>query len=317
MKNLFNDLSSKELKNKCGIYLINIMDHYYVGSSKSLYSRLSEHRGDLKTGKHNNTYLRNAYIKYGIDRTWYKIIEFCEPEIRIKREKFWIKELNAQMNMQDPVTKELSQSSRDKISTSLKKAYKTGKKIKPVGQSIEMYDLSGKFLQEFPSAELAAESMKMNTHTIQIAASKYYAGRTCGFYRFRYKSSKVLPRKFTYSNTNKLVSKFNFLIIEPDGNEISVKLGIKNINNAVLEQLFKGNLEFKIKGIPKVPVKQGELLENPQSVDNQQPSLESNLLEGSTTNLRVQSGNTEDSNENKSALPLHTGILDSNPNAFK
>lgn len=51
-----------------------------------------------------------------------------------------------------------------------------------------------------------------------------------------------------------------------------------------------------------VHVKQGELLENPEE-DNQQPSLSSNTLEGSTTNSRVQTDNAEDSDANTSALP--------------
>lgn len=48
-------------------------------------------------------------------------------------------------------------------------------------------------------------------------------------------------------------------------------------------------------------VKQGELLETPE-VDNQQPSLSSNTLEGSETNSRILTDNAEDSNANTSAL---------------
>jgi hypothetical protein len=49
-------------------------------------------------------------------------------------------------------------------------------------------------------------------------------------------------------------------------------------------------------------LKQGELLETPTNEDNQQPSLSSNTLEGSTTNNRVLTGNAEDSNVDTSAL---------------
>lgn len=52
--------------------------------------------------------------------------------------------------------------------------------------------------------------------------------------------------------------------------------------------------------------KQGELLGTPTAVianeDNQQPSLSSNTLEGSTTNTRLQTDNAEESNGNTSAL---------------
>lgn len=52
----------------------------------------------------------------------------------------------------------------------------------------------------------------------------------------------------------------------------------------------------------RAQVKQGELLEKPEEV-NQQPSLNSNVLEGSTTNSRVLTSNVEDSNADTSALP--------------
>lgn len=48
-------------------------------------------------------------------------------------------------------------------------------------------------------------------------------------------------------------------------------------------------------------LKQGELLESLE-VDNQQPSLDGNIFEGSTTNDRVLSDNSEDSNVDTSAL---------------
>ena len=50
-------------------------------------------------------------------------------------------------------------------------------------------------------------------------------------------------------------------------------------------------------------VKQGELLENPE-VDNQQPSVYRNIYEGSTTNIRFQTDNAAESNDDTSALPI-------------
>lgn len=48
-------------------------------------------------------------------------------------------------------------------------------------------------------------------------------------------------------------------------------------------------------------IKQGELLEQPEVV-NQQPSIYRNVIEGSTTNGRVLTGKAEDSNSDTSAL---------------
>jgi hypothetical protein len=63
--------------------------------------------------------------------------------------------------------------------------------------------------------------------------------------------------------------------------------------------IIRDNKTGRIIGV----LKQGELLENPE-VGNQQPSMNSNVLEGSTTNSRVQTSKVEDSNADTSALPF-------------
>lgn len=254
MKNLFFELSSKELKDTCGIYVINIGPHKYVGSSKSLYARLNEHRVDLSKNDHSNEFMQRAFNKYYPEFVLFYITEYCNEKDRIQKEKYWIDYLKADMNLQDPVTKELSKRSRQKISTSLKKAYATGKRDKPVGQPIEVYDIYGNFKEEYESAKVAAETLKMNEHTIQIAANKYYAGRVCGLLRFRYKYSKVKPKKFDNINYQKFTAKFKYTIIEPNGKVVSINAGIKHVNKAILEQLLKGNLEFIIKADPRSPL---------------------------------------------------------------
>lgn len=55
--------------------------------------------------------------------------------------------------------------------------------------------------------------------------------------------------------------------------------------------------------------KQGELLGSLEA-DNQQPSLISNNLEGSTTNTRIQTDSAEDGNSDTSALPNLIKISD-------
>lgn len=57
----------------------------------------------------------------------------------------------------------------------------------------------------------------------------------------------------------------------------------------------------KITGV----VKCGELLENHKDNDNQQPSNNSNIIEGSTTNNRIQTDKAEDSNVDTSAVPIN------------
>lgn len=59
----------------------------------------------------------------------------------------------------------------------------------------------------------------------------------------------------------------------------------------------------------KIVENRGELLGTPE-VDNQQPSLDSNIFEGSTTNDRVQTSKVEDGNIDTSALPNILNISD-------
>ena len=56
----------------------------------------------------------------------------------------------------------------------------------------------------------------------------------------------------------------------------------------------------------QVVLKQGELPESPE-VDNRQPSIYRNIIEGPTTNSRVLTDNAEDSNADTSALPINNG----------
>ena len=56
----------------------------------------------------------------------------------------------------------------------------------------------------------------------------------------------------------------------------------------------------------QVVLKQGELPESLE-VDNRQPSIYRNIIEGSTTNSRVLADNAEDSNTDTSALPINNG----------
>lgn len=89
-------------------------------------------------------------------------------------------------------------------------------------------------------------------------------------------------------------------------NEIKIDNRLENLQvltrseHTSLHNLNKIEIIDKYKQIIGV-LKQGELLENLE-IDNQQPNLDSNILEGSTTNSRIQSHNGVDSNTNTSAL---------------
>ena len=70
MKTKILQLSSKDLRGKSGVYIISCNNRYYVGSSKSLYDRLLEHRIKLVNKYHSNDFMQKVCNKYGI-QTFY------------------------------------------------------------------------------------------------------------------------------------------------------------------------------------------------------------------------------------------------------
>lgn len=101
----------------------------------------------------------------------------------------------------------------------------------------------------------------------------------------------------------------HFLIHKNFGNVLIKALHTNKITKEVFysccddieKEFYKNIIDLNITN--QAVVKQGELLENSE-VDNQQPSIYRNIIEGSTTNSRVLTDNAEDSNANTSALPV-------------
>jgi group I intron endonuclease len=81
-----------------GIYKItNLLDgKIYVGSSKWIERRFTEHINRLRAGEHHSPYLQNAWEKHGEGSFDFAILEVVEVATdRIVREQFWIDLLRA------------------------------------------------------------------------------------------------------------------------------------------------------------------------------------------------------------------------------
>jgi group I intron endonuclease len=88
-------------KNKSGIYIIKtkINNRVYIGSAINLYNRKHTHLTHLKQNKHCNAKLQRFVNKYGIKNIYFECVEFCEKENLIKREQFYIDNLNPFYNI--------------------------------------------------------------------------------------------------------------------------------------------------------------------------------------------------------------------------
>lgn len=75
-----------------GVYSIrNIKtDKRYIGCSKSIKRRWTEHKRRLLLNNHDNAHLQGAYNKYGPEMFEYSILEECPEDIMQEREEYWI-----------------------------------------------------------------------------------------------------------------------------------------------------------------------------------------------------------------------------------
>ena len=86
---------------KSGIYqILNLVNnHLYIGSAINLSSRARTHRNLLINNKHHSKYLQRSFNKYGLSNFKFEILEFCNNNILIEKEQYYLDKLNPQYNM--------------------------------------------------------------------------------------------------------------------------------------------------------------------------------------------------------------------------
>lgn len=75
-----------------GIYIIrNMRDNkVYIGQSKSIKQRWDKHKVLLKSNKHENSHLQNAWNKYGEKKFKFLILEYCPIDQLDEREQHYL-----------------------------------------------------------------------------------------------------------------------------------------------------------------------------------------------------------------------------------
>lgn len=67
----------------------------YIGSSKNLKRRFSQHKRQLNNNYHDNRHLQYSFNKYGQNNFEFHIIEITNLEEMLEREEFWINHLKS------------------------------------------------------------------------------------------------------------------------------------------------------------------------------------------------------------------------------
>lgn len=88
-------------KNSCGVYQIRnlVNGHLYVGSSRALGFRRTQHFSDLRCQRHHSSYLQRAFNKYGEENFIFEVIEFCDNNDQFTLEQYWIDKLSPPYNV--------------------------------------------------------------------------------------------------------------------------------------------------------------------------------------------------------------------------
>jgi hypothetical protein len=181
-------------KNKSGIYRFTnlINGKRYVGSALDLYNRLLFYYSPAKINyalQQGNSYICSAIIKYGLQDFSLEILEYCEPDKLLIREKYYI-DLGTEYNIvQDPTIPPMSGRTHSKESKTImsdahkkidhpgrykpghKHSDKTRNNIKaaqPTSQQIEVTDIKNNTTTSYDSIREAARALNINQSSISM-----------------------------------------------------------------------------------------------------------------------------------------------------
>ena len=115
--------STKEV-NSCGVYkIVNVhTQQFYIGSSKLLRQRKSQHQRQLRKNKHSNKYLQNAWNKYGEESFKFEIIWICDGQEQLEFEQRFIDLYKPVYNLNKKAVL-ISEEALEKTSKKLRKKY--------------------------------------------------------------------------------------------------------------------------------------------------------------------------------------------------
>jgi group I intron endonuclease len=84
------------LQGESGIYKITniISGKIYIGCTSNIKNRKRGHYHDLRNGKHGNSYLQKAWVKYGEENFQFEVLEECTVADLHSKEHYWVTQLN-------------------------------------------------------------------------------------------------------------------------------------------------------------------------------------------------------------------------------
>lgn len=162
----------------CGIYKIeNLINHkIYIGQSVDIKKRWREHRfsANHKDSKDHNMPIHLAMAKYGENNFSLEILEECDEKLLNEKEIYWIEKYNSYKNGYNATIGGCQNHEH-------------------LGIPVELYDLNGKYVTEYPNITEAAKAIGVSRNTIyQILYGQRLS--TKGFQFKRKDSNKIITK---------------------------------------------------------------------------------------------------------------------------
>lgn len=150
-----------------GIYKITSPSgRVYIGQSVNLYERIKSYFEPK--GAPNQILLRRSFLKYGVENHTIEILEACSVDLLNDRERHYQELyknilLNCKLTKSGDKSGEMSQTTKDNISVSLKGTEKSFKHLK---KKVYQYSRSGEFIKEWESLREASRQMNISSSAI-------------------------------------------------------------------------------------------------------------------------------------------------------
>lgn len=123
----------------------------YIGSSISLYKRLSEHFEKLRKGIHKNPHLQSSYLKYG-NVFKVEILKLCNPDEIFQTEQYYLDLLKPEYNINKMATGRHGPMRKETIEKGVRSRYKP----------VEQYDKEGKLIAEYKCIDDVFKAFNIN-----------------------------------------------------------------------------------------------------------------------------------------------------------
>jgi len=236
----------QENRNKSGIYRWNnlITGKSYIGSSKSLSKRFTNYYSlnfIKKKVETESSIIYNSILKYGYNNFSLDILEYCESNLLLKREQYYLDILKPEYNILKIAGSnlgfKLTEETKLKISISkiglkhdipfsinLSKAKRGKKHNKPRitnnttprvmtvesrlklsknarGVCVKIFDKNNNFINQFPNLKTAAEYLGVDSSTL---GNIYKTGISYDDYIYKFEAKDL--RVWVYDSNNKLIN---------------------------------------------------------------------------------------------------------------